>query len=164
LTYKIATKYIDEVMLVDDSSIVKTMFLLMERAKLVIEPSGAASLAYLLSNTHLKKDENIVSLLSGGNIDMYLLGQVVAKGLMHMGRMLKIFIQLPDKPGALKTVVDGIAELSVNIVEVEHDRLSANISAGTAGVYLSLEMEDKTHAERLIEFLRIKGIQFRVVS
>jgi threonine dehydratase len=164
LTYKIATKYIDEVMLVDDSSIVKTMFLLMERAKLVIEPSGAASLAYLLSNSHLKKDENIVSLLSGGNIDMYLLGQVVAKGLMHMGRMLKIFIQLPDKPGALKTVVDGIAELSVNIVEVEHDRLSANISAGTAGVYLSLEMEDETHAERLIEFLRIKGIQFRVVS
>jgi threonine dehydratase len=164
LTYKIASKYIDDVMLVDDSSIVKTMFLLMERAKLVIEPSGAASLAYLLSNTHLKKDENIVSLLSGGNIDMYLLGQVVAKGLMHMGRMLKIFIQLQDKPGALKTVVDGIAELSVNIVEVEHDRLSANISAGTAGVYLSLEMEDETHAERLIEFLRIKGIQFRIVS
>jgi threonine dehydratase len=164
LTYEIASKYIDDVMVVDDSSIVKTMFLLMERVKLVIEPSGAASLAYLLSNTHLKKDENIISLLSGGNVDMYLLGQVVAKGLMYMGRMLKIFIQLPDKPGALKTVVDGIAELSVNIVEVEHDRLSANISAGTAGVYLSLEMEDETHAERLIEFLRRKGIQFRVVS
>ena len=95
---------------------------------------------------------------------MYLLGQVVAKGLMHMGRMLKIFIQLPDKPGALKTVVDGIAELSVNIVEVEHDRLSSNISAGTAGVYLSLEMENEKHAERLIEFLKRKGIQFRVVS
>src|SRR5919205_2899806 len=164
LTYEIASKYIDDVMVVDDSSIVKTMFLLMERVKLVIEPSGAASLAYLLSNTHIKKDENIISLLSGGNVDMYLLGQVVAKGLMHMGRMLKIFIQLPDKPGALKTVVDGIAELSVNIVEVEHDRLSANISAGTAGVYLSLEMEDETHAERLIEFLWRKGIQFRVVS
>jgi threonine dehydratase len=164
LTYEIASKYIDDVMVVDDSSIVKTMFLLMERIKLVIEPAGAASLAYLLSNSHLKKNENVVSLLSGGNVDMYLLGQVVAKGLMQMGRMLKIFIQLPDKPGALKTVVDGIAELSVNIVEVEHDRLSANISAGTAGVYLSLEMEDEKHGERLIEFLGRKGIQFRVVS
>jgi threonine dehydratase len=95
---------------------------------------------------------------------MYLLGQVVAKGLMQMGRMLKIFIQLQDKPGALKTVVDGIAELNVNIVEVVHDRLSSNISAGTAGVYLSLEMENEKHAERLIEFLKGKWLDFRIVS
>jgi threonine dehydratase len=164
LTYEIAAKYIDDVTLVDDSSILKTMFLLMERAKVVVEPAGAASLAYLLSNGHPNKNENVVSLLSGGNVDMYLLGQVVAKGLMQMGRMLKIFVQLPDKPGALKTVVDGIAELSVNIVEVVHDRLSSNISAGTAGVYLSLEMEDEKHAERLIELLRSKSLDFRIVS
>jgi threonine dehydratase len=164
LTYEIANKYIDDVTLVDDSSILKTMFLLMERAKVVIEPAGAASLAYLLSNGHPNKDKNVVSLLSGGNVDMYLLGQVVAKGLMQMGRMLKIFIQLPDKPGALKTVVDGIAELSVNIVEVVHDRLSSNISAGTAGVYLSLEMENEKHAESLIEFLKSKSLDFRIVS
>ena len=136
----------------------------MERAKLVVEPSGAASLAYLLANGHPHRNQNIVTILSGGNVDMYLLGQVVAKGLMHMGRMLKIFIQLPDKPGALKTVVDGIAELSVNIVEVEHDRLSSNISAGSAGVYLSLELENENHAERLIEFLNRRGIEFKVVS
>jgi threonine dehydratase len=95
---------------------------------------------------------------------MYLLGQVVAKGLMQMGRLLKIFILLPDKPGALKSVVDGIAELSVNIVEVEHDRLSAHIPAGTAGVYLSLELENEKHAHRLVEFLKQKGIEFKVVS
>jgi threonine dehydratase len=164
LTYDIARKYLDDVVLVDDASIVKTMFLLMERAKLVVEPSGAASLAYLLANGHPRRNQNIVTILSGGNVDMYLLGQVVAKGLMHMGRMLKIFIQLPDKPGALKTVVDGIAELSVNIVEVEHDRLSSNISAGSAGVYLSLELENENHAERLIEFLNRRGIEFKVVS
>ena len=164
LTYEIAAKYIDDVTLVDDSSILKTMFLLMERSKMVIEPAGAASLAYLLSNGHPNKNKNVVSLLSGGNVDMYLLGQVVAKGLMQMGRMLKIFIQLQDKPGALKTVVDGIAELNVNIVEVVHDRLSSNISAGTAGVYLSLEMENEKHAERLIEFLKSKWLDFRIVS
>lgn len=95
---------------------------------------------------------------------MYLLGQIVAKGLMQMGRMLRIFILLPDKPGALKDVVDGIAELSVNIVEVEHDRLSSNIPPGTAGVYLSLEIEDEDHAKRLIRFLTQKGVEFRVVS
>ena len=164
ITFEIAKKYLDDVVLIDDNAIAKTMFLLMERSKTVVEPAGAASLAYLLSNGHKNKDKNIVSILSGGNIDMYLLGQIVAKGLMQMNRMLKIFIQLPDKPGALKTVVDGISELSVNIVEVIHDRLSTNISVGTAGVYLSLELEDEKHAVRLIDFLRKKRIDFKIVS
>ncbi|HEY3094935.1 MAG TPA: threonine ammonia-lyase [Nitrososphaera sp.] len=165
LTYEIVSKYLDDIVLVDDMSIVKTMFLLMERAKLVVEPAGAASLAYLISNGgHAGKKDKAVTVLSGGNVDMYLLGQVVAKGLMQMGRMLKIFILLPDKPGALKDVVDSIAELSINIVEVEHDRLSSHIPAGTAGVYLSLEMEDEKHAHRLVEFLKQKGIEFKVVS
>jgi threonine dehydratase len=166
LTFEIVSKLVDNIVVVDDTSIVKTMFLLMERAKIVVEPAGAASLAYLLSNSEnaIRKEEKVVSLLSGGNVDMYLLGQVVAKGLMQMGRMLRIFVLLPDKPGALKDVVDGISELSVNIVEVEHDRLSSNIPAGTAGVYLSLEIEDEKHAQRLIGFLKQKGIEFKVVS
>jgi threonine dehydratase len=163
LTYEIISELIDDIVLVDDISIVKTMFLLMERAKLVVEPAGAASLAYLVSNGYTKRNGRVIALLSGGNVDMYLLGQVVAKGLMYMGRMLKIFIQLPDKPGALKNVVDCIADLSVNIVEVEHDRLSSNISAGTAGVYLSLEVEDISHEGRLIDLLKSQRIKFKVL-
>jgi threonine dehydratase len=165
LTHKIISNYVDDIVLIDDISIVKTMFLLMERAKLVVEPAGAASLAYLLSNgAPISSKDKVVAILSGGNVDMYLLGQVVAKGLMQMGRLLKIFILLPDKPGALKRVVDGIAELSVNIVEVDHDRLSANIPAGTAGVYLSLELENEKHAQRLVQFLKQEGIEFKVVG
>ena len=166
LTHQILSKYLEDIVLIDDTSIVKTMFLMMERAKLVAEPAGAASLAYLLSDDGYEgsSKDKVATILSGGNVDMYLLGQVVAKGLMQMGRLLKIFILLPDKPGALKGVVDGIAELSVNIVEVEHDRLSAHIPAGTAGVYLSLELENEKHAHRLIEFLTQKGIEFKIVS
>jgi threonine dehydratase len=164
LTSKICSEYLDDIVTVDDTSIVETMFLLMEREKIVVEPAGAASLAYLLSHKNLNRQESAVSILSGGNVDMYLLGQIVAKGLMHMGRMLKIFIQLPDKPGALKTVVDKIAELSVNIVEVNHDRLSSNVAAGSAGVYLSLELEDEKHARKLLSFLTKEGIEFRISS
>ena len=66
--------------------------------------------AYLLSNGSYvgSRKDKVVTILSGGNVDMCLLGQIVAKGLMQMGRLLKIFILLPDKPGALKSVVDGI--------------------------------------------------------
>jgi threonine dehydratase len=162
-TFKIINELIDDIVLVDDSQIVKAMFLLMERSKMVVEPAGAVSLAYLLDKKPVK-GKKVVPILSGGNVDMYLLGQIVAKGLTEMGRMLKIFIVLTDKPGALKEVVDVISSLSVNIVEVVHDRLSSNIPAGTAGVTLSLETENPKHASRLIDQLKQRNIQFRIVT
>ena len=163
LTFRIIDEMIDEIALVDDSEIVKAMFLLMERSKMVVEPAGAVSLACLLSRRP-QKGKKVVPILSGGNVDMYLLGQIVAKGLTEMGRMVKIFIVLTDKPGALKEVVDVISSLSVNIVEVVHDRLSSNIPAGTAGVTLSLETENPRHAQRLIENLKRRNIMFKIVT
>jgi threonine dehydratase len=164
-TFEIVKKYVDEIVLIDDLSIVKTMFLLMERSKIVAEPAGAASLAYILSDEKIKsKNKNIVSIISGGNVDMYLLGQVVAKGLMQTGRLLKIFVELPDKPGALKKIVDEITKAHVNIVEVVHDRLSSNIPAGTAGVYLSLELENKDHSNLLIDLFKKQKINFKIVN
>ncbi|MDE1762719.1 MAG: threonine ammonia-lyase [Thaumarchaeota archaeon] len=163
LTFKIIDELIDDIVLVDDSQIVKAMFLLMERAKMVVEPAGAVSLAYLLDKKPAR-GKRIVPILSGGNVDMYLLGQIVAKGLTEMGRMVKIFIVLTDKPGALKEVVDVISSLSVNIVEVAHDRLSSNIPAGTAGVTLSLETENPKHAERLVANLKQRNIMFKIVT
>ncbi|MDW0154086.1 MAG: threonine ammonia-lyase [Nitrososphaeraceae archaeon] len=164
LTFEICSKYVDDVVTVDDVAIVETMFTLMEREKVVVEPAGAASLAYVLSSGKIKNNQNIISILSGGNIDMYLLGQIVSKGLMQMGRLVKIFIQLPDKPGALKSVVDKIAEISVNIVQVEHDRLSSNVAAGSAGVYLSLELENEKHSRKLLDFLKKEKMVFKVVT
>lgn len=163
LTFKIIDELIDDIVLVDDSEIVKAMFLLMERSKMVVEPAGAVGLACLLGRRP-QKGKKVVPILSGGNVDMYLLGQIVAKGLTEMGRMVKIFIVLTDKPGALKEVVDVISSLSVNIVEVVHDRLSSNIPAGTAGVTLSLETESPKHAQRMIANLKQRNIMFKIVT
>ena len=162
-TFKIINELIDDIVLVDDTQIIKTMFLLMERAKMVVEPAGAVSLAYLLKAKPSPR-KKVVPILGGGNVDMYLLGQIVAKGLTNMGRMTKIFILLPDKPGALKDVVDEIAMLNANIVEVIHDRLSSKVPAGSAGVTLSLETEDQAHANKLIQHLKKKNIQFEIMS
>jgi threonine dehydratase len=165
LTFEMVKKYVDEIVLVDDLSIVKTLFLLMERSKIVAEPAGAASLAYLITDEKCKsRNKNIVSIISGGNVDMYLLGQVVAKGLMQTGRLLKIFVDLPDKPGALKNIVDEISKAHVNIVEVVHDRLSSNIPAGTAGVYLSLEFENRDQSNLLIDLFKKQKINFKIIE
>ncbi len=94
---------------------------------------------------------------------MYLLGQIVAKGLMQTGRLFKIFLLLQDKPGEFKNVLDSISDLGINIVEVIHDRLSYNIPTGMAGVFLSLEMENQTYIKSLTRHLIKKGINFTIM-
>ena len=163
LTFDIIKDGIDEIVTVNDDDIIKTMFLLMERSKNVIEPAGAIGLAYLLSNKPAP-GKKVVPILCGGNVDMYLLGQIVAKGLGNMGRMVRVLVTLKDKPGALKEIVDEISSLSVNIVEVIHDRLSSVVNAGTVGVTLSLETENQEHADRLIAHLTKKNIQFKLLT
>ena len=162
-TFEIIKNMIDEIALIDDEEIIKAMFLLMERSKAVVEPAGAAGLAYLISKKP-SPGKKVVPILCGGNVDMYLLGQIVAKGLATMGRMMKIFILLRDKPGALKEVVDELASLSANIVEVAHDRLSSNVYAGTTGVTLSLETENQKHTDRIIQHLKEKNIDFKILA
>ena len=163
LTFAIIKELIDDIVLVDDTEITKAMFLLMERMKFVVEPAGAISLAYLISKKPAP-GKKVVALLAGGNVDMYLLGQIVDKGLAAMGRLLKISVLLPDRPGTFKDIIDEIAKANANIIEVVHDRLSSNINAGSAGVTLSLETQGKEQAELLIESLRKKNIQFTLLT
>ena len=163
LTFDIVREKIDNIVTVDDSDIINAMFLLMERSKAVVEPAGAVALAYILKHKP-ESGKTVVPILCGGNIDMYLLGQIVSKGLSGMGRMLKISVLLKDKPGALKELVDEISSINVNIVEVIHDRLSTDVSAGSAGVTISLETEDQNQSNELIYHLQEKDIKFQVMS
>ena len=163
LAFNIVKEKIDKIVTVDDRDIINAMFLLMERSKAVVEPAGAVALAYILKHNP-ESGKNVVPILCGGNIDMYLLGQIVSKGLSGMGRMLKISVLLKDKPGALKELVDEISSINVNIVEIIHDRLSTNVSAGSAGVTISLETEDQNQSNELINHLQQKNIEFQVMS
>ena len=163
LTFSIIKELIDEIVLVDDVEITKAMFLLMERMKFVVEPAGAASLAYLISKKP-SPGKKVVAVLAGGNVDMYLLGQIVDKGLAAMGRLLVLSIALPDRPGVFKEIVDEIALVNANIVEVIHDRLSSKVHAGSVTVTLSLETQGKEQSDKLIEMLRKKNIQFSLLT
>ena len=163
LTFSIINGLIDDVVLVDDTEITKAMFLLMERMKFVVEPAGAASLAYLISKKP-SPGKKVVAVLAGGNVDMYLLGQIVDKGLAAMGRLLVLSIALPDRPGVFKEIVDEIALVNANIVEVIHDRLSSKVHAGSVTVTLSLETQGKEQSDKLIEMLRKKNIQFSLLT
>ncbi|MFN4336227.1 MAG: threonine ammonia-lyase [Candidatus Nitrosocaldus sp.] len=165
LTLAILKRYMDHIATVDDDAILKAMFLLMERAKVVVEPAGAVGLAYLLNTPDMDlKGKNVGVVLSGGNVDMFLLGQIVHKGLVGIGRLVRISVQLVDRPGEFKRVVDTIAASRVNIVDVIHDRLGQDVKVGNAKVILSLEAEDMEHAERLMTMLKEQGIKYELLS
>ena len=163
LTFSIIKELIDDIVLVDDTEITKAMFLLMERMKFVVEPAGAASLAYLISNKPAP-GKKVVAVMAGGNVDMYLLGQIVDKGLAAMGRLLVLSMVLPDRPGIFKEIVDEIALANANIVEVIHDRLSSKVNVGSVTVTLSLETQGKDQADLLIKTLRERNIQFTLLT
>ncbi len=163
LTFEIIKNLIDEIVLVDDNEITKAMFLLMERMKFVIEPAGAVGLAYLISKKP-SPGKKVVVVLAGGNIDMYLLGQIVDKGLAAMSRLLKLSVLLPDRPGAFKEIVDLITLANANIVEVVHDRLSSDVNAGSAAVTLNLETQGKEQAESLIKSLEENCVKFKLLT
>jgi threonine dehydratase len=163
ITFEIIKNLIDEIVLVDDDEITKAMFLLMERMKFVVEPAGAVGLAYLISKKP-SPGKKVVAVLAGGNVDMYLLGQIVDKGLAAMSRLLKLSVLLPDRPGAFKEIVDIITLANANIVEVVHDRLSSDVSAGSASVTLNLETQGKEQAESLIKSLQAKNVQFKLLT
>ena len=163
ITFDIIKNLIDEIVLVDDDEITKAMFLLMERMKFVVEPAGAVGLAYLISKKP-SPGKKVVAVLAGGNVDMYLLGQIVDKGLAAMGRLLVLSIALPDRPGVFKEIVDEIALVNANIVEVIHDRLSSKVNAGSVTVTLSLETQGQEQSDKLIDMLRKKNIQFELLT
>ena len=163
ITFEIIKNLIDDIVLVDDNEITKAMFLLMERMKFVVEPAGAVGLAYLISKKP-SPGKKVVVVLAGGNVDMYLLGQIVDKGLAAMSRLLKLSVLLPDRPGAFKEIVDIITLANANIVEVVHDRLSSDVNAGSASVTLNLETQGKEQAESLIKSLQEKNVQFKLLT
>ena len=163
ITFEVIKNLIDEIVLVDDDEITKAMFLLMERMKFVVEPAGAVGLAYLISNKP-SPGKKVVAVLAGGNVDMYLLGQIVDKGLAAMSRLLKLSVLLPDRPGAFKEIVDIVTLANANIVEVVHDRLSSDVNAGSASVTLNLETQGKEQADSLIKSLQEKNVQFKLLT
>lgn len=147
---------LDDIVLVDDDSITKAIFLMLERMKTVVEPAGAVTLAHVITNKPAP-GKKVVCIVSGGNIDMYSLGQVVNRGLFLSQRLVKVQFTLPDRPGTFKMTVDAITEADANIVEVEHDRLR---HAGTATVTISMEVHGPDSINKMLELFKAKGLDY----
>jgi threonine dehydratase len=156
-TFEIVRTLVDEVVTVDDEEIIHAVLLLLERCKLLVEGAGAAGVAALLSRRLPVEGKRTVALLSGGNIDMNLVGKFIQHGLSAQGRYLVIHTLLPDRPGELLRLLSLIAEQNVNVLDVEHHRTAPRLPIQQVEVMLTLETRDRAHCEGLMALLRERG-------
>lgn len=162
LTLSIMKELVDDMILVDDDDIIRAIFLLLERSKIVAEPAGALSVAALLSGQLDVKHKRVVCVISGGNIDMTLLSRIINKALVLEGRQIRLSGILPDRPGMLKSVLEVLAEEKANIVDIEHDRYSMALKPGKAKVTIMLEIHEEKTLKRIIEKLKERGFTFNI--
>lgn len=155
--YAIVSELVDSVETVTEASLSQSLLFLLERAKLVVEPAGAASVAHLMEAGAGAYEGPIVAVLSGGNIDPLLLLRIIRYGLVTAQRYLQFRVRVPDSPGSLARLLDALADDDANVIEVAHVRTGAALRVDEVEISLQLETKGSEHTERLIADLRAGG-------
>ncbi|MGJ0204973.1 threonine ammonia-lyase [Leucobacter sp. gxy201] len=161
LTFAIVRDHVDEIVTVSDDDIARAIVMLLERAKLVVEPAGAAGVAAILSGK-VKAQGVTATVLSGGNIDPLLLQRVIGHGLAASARYMKLRILLPDVPGQLVRTATIVAEQNANVVEVIHTRHATELPVSEVELELHIETRGHAHGDAVAQALRDAGYTVRV--
>jgi threonine dehydratase len=165
LTLAHVQSYVDDVVTVSEEEISRAVLLFLERGKGVVEPAGAVSLAAILSDrVPGPKRGEAVALLSGGNVDPLLLIKLIHYGLTVAGRYLMLRITLPDHPGSLAGLTKAIADLNVNVIDVEHHRAGLTLRPNEVGVLVTMETRDAAHGAEVVTALGEAGFLAELVN
>ena len=159
--FALIQEHVDEVITVSEDSMSRALVMLLERAKMVVEPSGAAAVAAVMDHPELYGTP-LVAVLSGGNVDPLLLGHLIRHGLSAGGRYLNLHCVIPDRPGGLARLLAELADSGANVLEVAHERTSTILHVGEVGVALQLETRGDEHAERVLA--RLREHSYRVIE
>lgn len=161
-TFELINKYVDDIALVTDDEIAGAILALIEKQKMIAEGAGAVSVAAAMFNKFPVQGKKVVSLVSGGNIDVTSLSRVIKRGLMKSGRSSSLLIELIDKPGQLKDVSRIIADCGGNVTSVHHERAGSTESIN--GCYLRIAMETRNY-EHVLEIKRaLEAEGFKIVE
>ncbi|MFT4212011.1 MAG: threonine ammonia-lyase [Microbacterium sp.] len=160
--FAIIKDVVDDVVTVSDDDIARAILVLLERAKLVVEPAGAVGVAAILTGK-VTASGPTVSILSGGNIDPLLLQRVVSHGLAASARYMTLRIPLPDRPGQLARVSELLAQVGANVIEVMHTRHGQGLQISEVILQLSVEIRGEEHRMQVIGALEDAGFAPSVV-
>ena len=149
ITFPILSELAESILTVSEDALSRALLLCLERAKMLVEPAGAAAVAAILEHQHAFEPP-VVAVLSGGNIDPLLLAKVLRHGLSAAGRYLSFRCRLPDRPGALATLLSELASLGANVLGIVHERGAPQLHVDEAEVLLQVETRGPAHCEEVI--------------
>jgi threonine dehydratase len=156
LTLAHVRAYVDDLVTVTEEEISQALLLLLERAKAVVEPAGAAALAAIIAGK-VAGSGPVAAVLSGGNVDPLLLIKVIDHGLSAAGRFVVLRVVIEDRPGALASLTADVARLGLNVLQVEHHRSGIDLDMEQVEVRLTLETRNSIHSDEIIADLRRRG-------
>ncbi len=160
VTFPQVEALVDEIVTVDEDALSRALLHCLERAKMLVEPAGAAGVAALLEHPH-RFATPAVAVLSGGNVDPLVLGHVLRHGLAAAARYLSLRVRVDDRPGALAGLLALIGSHGANVIDVAHSRLSGALPFGDVDVDVTLETRGPEHCAELVAALRAAGHQVR---
>jgi threonine dehydratase len=156
LAFAVLAERVHRMVTVSEKSLSRALLLCLERSKQVVEPAGAAGVAALLDHPRAFEPP-VVAVLSGGNIDPLLLAKVLRYGLAAAGRFLTFRCSLPDRPGALATLLTEVAALGANVLDVVHERNTPGLHVDEVEVLLQAETRGPEHCDTVVRRLRESG-------
>jgi threonine dehydratase len=159
IPWEIISAQVRRAVTVDDFEIGAAVLLLLERMKLLAEGAGAAALAGALQIRQKLRGKRVVVIVSGGNIDINLLDRIIAHGLVKMGRLVRLAIDLHDRPGELGKLLARVGETGANVRAIDHDRTRRDIAIGGTRVMLELETRGPEHIAQIRDRLARSGYE-----
>jgi threonine dehydratase len=157
LTFPIIQRLVDDVVLVDDEAIISAVLLLMERSKMLVEGAGAVGVAALLSGVIKLRDKKVLMPLTGGNIDINLVGRFIEHGLAVAGRYFVVHTRLNDRPGELMRLLSIIAEMRINVIDVNYQHVSGHLPILQREETITMETRDRAQCDELLRRLDAAG-------
>ena len=156
-TFEYIRKYVDEIITVSDYELMESFLLLVEKHKIIAENSGILSLAALKKLK--EKNKKVVSVVSGGNIDVLMISSMINKGLIRRDRIFNFSVNIPDKPGELAKVVDLIAQQGANVVKLEHNQFKNLSRFKDIELQITVETNGSEHIQNLTQAFEEKGYE-----
>jgi threonine dehydratase len=157
LNLDILKECLDDVWTVNDEEIAETILLLLERSKSVVEGAGAASLAAAIRHRERLQEGPLACIISGGNIDVGLMGQIISRGLVKSERLIRLELFISDRPGSLAALLALMAGFGASVVDLHQDRMRADLPLDETALELELETNGPEHVAKLREALREHG-------
>jgi threonine dehydratase len=164
LTRRIVAAHVKDVLLVREDEIERAVATLLEIEKTVVEGAGAAAYAAVAGNPDLFRGRKVGIVLSGGNIDMRLLSNVILREMSREGRILSLVVEIEDRPGLLAKIATLVGDAGGNILKVSHNRMMSDITAKSADLGLVVEARDAGHASEICERLEAAGFVVKSTS